>query len=76
MGLASPRCMRFITIDDRLCEGVRLFDHREVTRTGQKQHATVVIGGLVSATLLTLLLLPVLYARYAGGPPGDKRNGA
>lgn len=32
----------------------------------QKPLATVVIGGIVSATLLTLLLLPVLYARLAG----------
>ncbi len=30
----------------------------------QKPLATVVIGGLVSATLLTLFLLPTLYARY------------
>jgi len=30
----------------------------------QKPLATVVIGGLISATLLTLLVLPVLYARF------------
>ncbi len=30
----------------------------------QRPLATVVIGGLVSATLLTLLVLPVLYARF------------
>jgi cobalt-zinc-cadmium resistance protein CzcA len=39
----------------------------------QRPLATVVIGGLVSATLLTLLVLPVLYALServkAGGPP-------
>ena len=29
--------------------------------------ATVVIGGLVSATLLTLVVLPALYARFGGG---------
>ena len=34
----------------------------------QKPLATVVIGGLVSATLLTLFVLPTLYARY--GRPG------
>jgi cobalt-zinc-cadmium resistance protein CzcA len=34
----------------------------------QKPLATVVIGGLISATLLTLFALPTLYARY-----GDKR---
>jgi heavy metal efflux system protein len=32
----------------------------------QKPLATVVIGGLVSATLLTLFLLPTLYARFGG----------
>jgi cobalt-zinc-cadmium resistance protein CzcA len=30
----------------------------------QKPIATVVIGGLISATLLTLAVLPALYARY------------
>jgi AcrB/AcrD/AcrF family len=30
----------------------------------QKPLATVVIGGLISATLLTLAVLPALYARY------------
>jgi cobalt-zinc-cadmium resistance protein CzcA len=30
----------------------------------QKPLATVVIGGLISATLLTLMVLPALYARY------------
>jgi cobalt-zinc-cadmium resistance protein CzcA len=33
----------------------------------QKPLATVVIGGLISATLLTLLVLPALYARFSGG---------
>ena len=33
----------------------------------QKPLATVVIGGLISATLLTLAVLPALYKRY--GPP-------
>src|SRR4051812_48973764 len=31
----------------------------------QKPLATVVIGGLISATLLTLFVLPALYARFA-----------
>jgi cobalt-zinc-cadmium resistance protein CzcA len=38
----------------------------------QKPLATVVIGGLISATLLTLFVLPTLYARLGGrtrGPP-------
>ncbi len=34
----------------------------------QKPLATVVIGGLISATLLTLLVLPALYASFAGEP--------
>ncbi len=33
----------------------------------QKPLATVVIGGLISATLLTLLVLPALYAHFSGG---------
>ena len=33
----------------------------------QKPLATVVIGGLISATLLTLLALPALYAHFSGG---------
>jgi heavy metal efflux system protein len=33
----------------------------------QRPLATVVIGGLVSATLLTLLVLPALCARFGGG---------
>jgi cobalt-zinc-cadmium resistance protein CzcA len=32
----------------------------------QKPLATVVIGGLISATFLTLLVLPALYARFSG----------
>ena len=34
----------------------------------QRPIATVVIGGLVSATLLTLIVLPALYARFGRGP--------
>jgi cobalt-zinc-cadmium resistance protein CzcA len=33
----------------------------------QKPIATVVIGGLISATLLTLFVLPALYARFGRG---------
>ena len=36
----------------------------------QKPLAIVVIGGLVTATLLTLVLLPILYERFGEGP-GD-----
>ena len=35
----------------------------------QKPLATVVIGGLISATLLTLFVLPTLYARFGGWTP-------
>src|SRR5215813_2113156 len=38
----------------------------------QKPLATVVIGGLISATLLTLLVLPALYARFARRGPAAK----
>jgi cobalt-zinc-cadmium resistance protein CzcA len=31
----------------------------------QKPLATVVIGGLLTATVLTLLVLPALYARFS-----------
>ena len=39
----------------------------------QKPLATVVIGGLISATLLTLFVLPTLYARY-GSREADLRE--
>jgi hypothetical protein len=44
----------------------------------QRPLATVVIGGLVSATLLTLLVLPALYARFAKprlAPEQDNADG-
>ncbi len=37
----------------------------------QKPLATVVIGGLISATLLTLFVLPTLYARFGGWSAPD-----
>ncbi|MHC4414996.1 MAG: efflux RND transporter permease subunit [Planctomycetota bacterium] len=40
----------------------------------QRPLATVVIGGLVSATILTLLVLPALYAVF--GPDGHRRSQA
>jgi len=44
----------------------------------QKPLATVVIGGLISATLLTLAVLPALYARYghAGNVARDESTAA
>jgi cobalt-zinc-cadmium resistance protein CzcA len=41
----------------------------------QRPLATVVIGGIVSATLLTMLLLPVIYA-FFGRPPLANNSGA
>ncbi|MGL4284722.1 MAG: efflux RND transporter permease subunit [Phreatobacter sp.] len=43
----------------------------------QKPLATVVIGGLISATLLTLLVLPALYVRFGGAasPQADEAAG-
>jgi cobalt-zinc-cadmium resistance protein CzcA len=38
----------------------------------QKPLATVVIGGLISATLLTLLVLPALYAQFSGVVPTQR----
>jgi cobalt-zinc-cadmium resistance protein CzcA len=37
----------------------------------QRPLATVVIGGLISSTLLTLLVLPVLYSRFERRTPRD-----
>ncbi|UPJ55257.1 CusA/CzcA family heavy metal efflux RND transporter [Bradyrhizobium sp. 192] len=41
----------------------------------QKPLATVVIGGLLTATLLTLVVLPALYARFAAPAPTPGRSG-
>jgi cobalt-zinc-cadmium resistance protein CzcA len=41
----------------------------------QKSLATVVIGGLLTATLLTLVVLPALYARF-GAPKTAARSGS
>jgi cobalt-zinc-cadmium resistance protein CzcA len=38
----------------------------------QKPLAIVVIGGLLSSTLLTLILLPILYRRFGGVAKGTK----
>ena len=37
-----------------------------VTSRSQRPLAIVIIGGLISATLLTLIVLPVLYIVFAG----------
>jgi cobalt-zinc-cadmium resistance protein CzcA len=36
----------------------------------QRPLATVVIGGVISSTLLTLVVLPVLYAAFGSGQRG------
>jgi cobalt-zinc-cadmium resistance protein CzcA len=41
----------------------------------QRPLATVVIGGLVTSTLLTLLVLPAVYARF-GTPPAERQAAA
>ena len=38
--------------------------HAHLIRSHRHNLATVVIGGLISATLLTLFVLPTLYARF------------
>uniref|UniRef100_UPI0030DA37BD efflux RND transporter permease subunit n=1 Tax=uncultured Planktosalinus sp. TaxID=1810935 RepID=UPI0030DA37BD len=40
----------------------------------QRPLATVVIGGLISATLLTLIVLPVLYSLYGNSKQSEKKN--
>jgi cobalt-zinc-cadmium resistance protein CzcA len=40
----------------------------------QKPIATVVIGGLISATLLTLFVLPALYMRFGRAQGGGNRG--
>ncbi len=40
----------------------------------QKPIATVVIGGLISATLLTLFVLPALYARFGRDAAATRRR--
>lgn len=42
----------------------------------QKPLATVVIGGLVSATLLTLAVLPALFARFGGSKTSELESAA
>jgi len=41
----------------------------------QKPLAIVVIGGLVTSTLLTLVLLPILYRRFGFAKPGANEPG-
>jgi cobalt-zinc-cadmium resistance protein CzcA len=38
----------------------------------QKPLATVIIGGLLSATVLTLIVLPVLYLLFEGRGRGEQ----
>ena len=39
----------------------------EVGAEGQRPLATVVIGGILTSTALTLIVLPVLYRMFGGG---------
>ena len=58
--------------NDGPCRLARFRTMALATGTGaevQKPLATVVIGGLLSATLLTLLVLPALYARFGQHKP-------
>jgi Cu/Ag efflux pump CusA len=36
--------------------------------------ALVILGGLVSSTVLNLLLMPTLYLRFARGPAGGDQS--
>ncbi len=42
----------------------------------QRPLATVVVGGLVTSTLLTLLVLPTVYSRFAGRDAAPSRPDA
>jgi cobalt-zinc-cadmium resistance protein CzcA len=42
----------------------------------QRPLAVVVVGGLISSTALTLLLLPILYRRFGIGRAEAEREGA
>jgi cobalt-zinc-cadmium resistance protein CzcA len=42
----------------------------------QRPLATVVIGGLVTATLLTLLVLPAIYPWFRGSPGAAQHPGS
>jgi len=39
----------------------------------QRPLATVVVTGMFSATLLTMIVLPVLYLLFGGGPEAEAR---
>jgi Cu/Ag efflux pump CusA len=43
-------------------------------RQVQRPLATVVIGGLVTATMLTLFLLPAIYSRLGGDLPASRHT--
>jgi cobalt-zinc-cadmium resistance protein CzcA len=40
----------------------------------QRPLAIVVIGGLVTSTLLTLLVIPAAHQWFAAAPPSDSRS--
>ncbi len=40
----------------------------------QRPLATVIIGGLITSTLLTLIVMPVLYSLFTGGPSGKIKS--
>jgi cobalt-zinc-cadmium resistance protein CzcA len=47
---------------------------QEIGAETQRPLAIVVIGGLITATLLTLVVLPALYVSWFSGPEKPKRN--
>ena len=42
----------------------------------QRPLAVVLVGGLVTSTLMTLLVLPALYAKWGAGRKPRRENGA
>jgi cobalt-zinc-cadmium resistance protein CzcA len=47
---------------------------QEIGAETQRPLAIVVIGGLITATLLTLVVLPALYVSWFSGPDKPRRN--
>jgi cobalt-zinc-cadmium resistance protein CzcA len=75
VGAAKERMRPVLTT--AVVAALGFFPMAVATGTGaevQRPLASVVIGGLVTATLLTLGLLPAVYGRFAGAPKAARRR--
>ena len=73
--------IRFSSIGDIVLTTpvIRCLKQQGIGAEVQRPLATVVIGGVISSTLLTLLVLPVLYSVFGAGitgQSGEARAGA